>query len=159
MIPYESTIGTSTTGAVVYVDDSYQQFIIFSGNWGNGSHPSAWSNQGRFTRGGSGAKSVGWGVTSFVTPGTYDVYAWKFEHNWMGLMATDAHYKVHYDTGQSGWILADLSTSGDEWIYLGTFDFNSSSLQGVQLTDEANGIVIADAIRLVEVTPLPKFGK
>ncbi len=151
MIPYQATIGVTTGPAVVYVDDSYPQFVVLNGNWTYGEHPNATNGNGRYTRAGVGDKSVGWGVTSAVTPGTYDVYAWKFEHNYSSLMATDAHYKVYYKAGESDWILIDQSTPGNEWVYLGTFDFDNTSTQGVMLTDQANGFVVADAIRLVAV--------
>ncbi len=149
-IPYQSSIGVSTEGSVLYVDDSYQQFVMFGGDWLFRSHPSASNNDGWFTRAGSGTGSLGWGVTSLVEPGTYDVYIWKFEHSMMHLMATDAHYKVYHSTGESDWILIDQSTAGDEWLYLGSYDFDRNSTQGVLLTDEANGIVIADMIKLVQ---------
>ena len=149
MIPYESSIGVSTSGAVLYVDDSYQQFMIFDEIWRSRTHPSAYNGGAWFARAGSGENSLGWNVTSLVDPDTYDVYVWKFEHDYMNLMATDAHYKVYHSTGESDWILIDQSTAGDEWVYLGSFVFDRNSTQGVLLTDEANGIVIADAIKLV----------
>ncbi len=152
-IPYEANISVTSDPALLYVDDSYPQFAIMSGGWRSGSHENAWNAGGWFTRGSTGSGSVGWGVNSFVESGTYDVYVWKFEHNFMGMMATDAHYKVHHSTGESDWIIVDQSTPGDEWIYLGTFDFDRYSTQGVQMTDEANGVVIADAIRLEQVSP------
>jgi hypothetical protein len=38
---------------------------------------------------------------------------------------------------------------GNEWIYLGTFEFDDNSTQGIGVTDNADGFVIADAIKLV----------
>jgi len=153
MIPYETTIGVDASGTVLFMDDSYLGFGIQSGSWRSGSHPEAWNNGGWYIREGSGASSVAWRVDHVMTPGAYDVYTWKFKHSRMSLMATDAHYKVDHSLGESGWILVDQSVPGNEWVYLGTFEFDNGSLQGVELTDEANGVVIADMIKLVEAAP------
>ncbi len=149
MIPYEATVAVDSAPAELYVDDSYNQFAILGGSWNFGSHPEACNGSGWFTMAGAGEKSLGWGVTSVVVPGNYDVYIWKFEHNFMSLMATDAHYKVYGSSGESDWILVDQSTPGNEWVYLGNFAFDNSSTQGLMLTNEANGVVIADVIKLV----------
>jgi hypothetical protein len=73
----------------------------------------------------------------------------------MHLMATDTPYKVAHRTGTSDWIYVDQSTSGSEWIYLGTFGFDNSHTQGVMITDEADGVVVADAIKFEYTGPLP----
>jgi len=104
----------------------------------------------RFNPAGSGANRAGWKVDGLITvPGLYELYAWKFEHPYSHLMGTNIHYVVKHRIGLSGWILADQSTPGDEWIYLGTFEFSGSHTQGVMVTDTASGYVIADAIKLV----------
>jgi hypothetical protein len=59
-----------------------------------------------------------------ITPGTYDVYAWKFDHPWSGQMATDAQYIVKDKYGIAGLVTVDQSTAGDEWISLGSYEFS-----------------------------------
>ncbi len=83
----------------------------------------------------------------------YDVYTWKFDHPFSDLMATDARFIVKDRNGISGIVSVDQSTAGDEWIFLGNYEFDGSSVQGVGVTDEADGYVIADAVRLVPAGP------
>jgi len=48
-------------------------------------------------------------------------------------------------------IYVDQSSPGDEWVHLGQFDFDNNTVQGVVLSNDANGVVIADAVRLDRV--------
>jgi hypothetical protein len=94
---------------------------------------------------------VAWRVNDVIPQaGNYDVYVWKFAHPASSRMATNAHYIVKDSNGLSNWILKDLSTPGDEWLPLGNFSFTTSGLQGVGLSDNANGYLIADAVKLVQ---------
>ena len=70
-------------------------------------------------------------------------------------MATDAPYRVRDRSSMSSWILVDQSTPGDEWIHLGSFEFDDSRTQGIMVTDNAGGYVIADAVKLVYRGSLP----
>jgi hypothetical protein len=68
-------------------------------------------------------------------------------------MATDAGHRVFHKNGKSDWIRVDQSTPGNSWIYLGTFEFDNSHLQGVLVNNRANGFVIADAVKLIYQAP------
>jgi len=70
------------------------------------------------------------------------------------MMATNTHYSVMDRNGFSDWITVDQSAPGNKWICLGTFEFDNSSSQGILITDNANGYVVADAIKLVYTGPL-----
>ncbi|KPJ53167.1 hypothetical protein AMJ39_05640 [candidate division TA06 bacterium DG_24] len=135
------------------VDNAEPEFLVLAGNWNTGTHANAHEGNARFTGPGTGSKRAGWRVDTAVVPGVYDVYVWKFEHQYLNQMATNAHYKVRDRNGVSGWILIDQSTPGNEWVYLGTFEFDNSSSQGILITDNANGHVIADAVKLSYVEP------
>ncbi|GGE07873.1 hypothetical protein GCM10011571_06400 [Marinithermofilum abyssi] len=41
-------------------------------------------------------------------------------------------------------------TGGGQWIYLGTWNFSQGAGIKVVLSDNADGIVVADAVRLVK---------
>lgn len=156
--PFDAYYVDEVTGATptileYAVDDEDQEFITLTGNWNSAVHPNAHNGSGRFTGPGTGMKKAGWRVDTLILPGTYDVYVWKFEHEFMQFMATDVHYKVWYKDGFSDWILVDQSTSGNEWVYLGTFEFDNSHIQGILITDEADGFVIADAIKMTYIGP------
>ncbi len=137
--------------STVYVDNEQPEFHVLSGSWNSPSHPDAYGGTARYTGPGSGSSRVAWSVDGVVVPGTYEVYTWKFEHAYSSWMATNAHYKVRDRNSTSDWILIDQSTPGNEWVLLGTFEFDDRFAQGVMLTDQADGFVIADAIRLVKV--------
>jgi RHS repeat-associated protein len=61
--------------------------------------------------------------------------------------ATDAKYMVSHATGQAT-VTVDQQQAGGAWNLLGTFSFGAGAAQ-VTLTDQANGYVIADAVRFV----------
>ncbi|MFC2154455.1 hypothetical protein ACFLRC_03110 [Candidatus Altiarchaeota archaeon] len=135
------------------IDNSDPEFVVLSGSWGTANHPDAWNGSARFNRAGTGDDKVGWRVDTFIDPGLYGVYVWKFNHSHSPRMATDAPYRVFHRDGSSNWILVNQSTPGDEWIHMGDFEFDQSHTQGILMTDEANGIVIADAVKLVYLGP------
>jgi hypothetical protein len=155
MIPFTATVSIAYDGPEIYVDNSSPQFISpgSGGPWNSRGHSNACHQDCRFALSGTGGKFAGWRVHTLVEPGTYDVYAYKFDHDYLHLMATDTPYKIYYATGESGWITLDQSQSGNEWLYLGSFEFDNSHLQGVKITDDANGVVIIDAVKLVYTGP------
>jgi hypothetical protein len=135
----------------LHVDDDQPEFVVLSGNWNTVSHPNSYGGGARYAPPGTGDHKAGWRVDGLVVPGTYEVYTWKFEHPYMQLVATDARFRVRHRNGFSDEILVDQSRPGNEWVYLGNFDFDDASSQGVVVSDEASGFVIADAIRLVRI--------
>jgi hypothetical protein len=141
--------------AMPVVDNADAEFIIRSGSWQSRGYPDSHGGDCLYNPAGSGENSAAWRVDGMITPGRYDVYTWKFDHPNSHLMATNAPYIVRDRDSMSDWILVDQSTSGDEWIYLGSFEFDNSRVQGVMVTDDANGYVVADAIKLVYTGSLP----
>ncbi len=137
-------------GSEVYIiDDSDPQFHILTGDWDLADHPYAFSSEARFTDGGSGNWMAAWKVDSVIEPGVYDVYVWKFEHEFLEYMSANTRYAVCHRNGISDWIEVDQSTLGNEWICLGSFEFDSSFAQGVTINNNADGYVMADAVKLV----------
>ena len=133
----------------VVVDNTRPEFDVLAGSWKTNYHFRAYFDDVRYSPAGAGENRAGWRVDTRVTPGSYDVYAWKFEHPVMDLMATNAPYRIYHAGGKSDWIRIDQSAPGTEWIYIGTFDFDDSSMQGVVVGNDADGFVLADAIKLV----------
>ncbi|MFC4258498.1 hypothetical protein ACFOZ5_05535 [Marinobacter lacisalsi] len=97
---------------------------------------------------GTGENSAVWNLETIAT---YDIYArWTAYSN----RASNAEYLIHYidDTRSSAIdvVTVNQRTDGGQWVKLGTYRL--SSLTGrVELTDAANGYVVADAIRFVPV--------
>jgi len=83
--------------------------------------------------------------------GTYQVYArWTANPN----RATDAKYTVVH-AGGSTLHTVNQQANGGAWNLLGTYTLNPGTAHKVFLTDQANGYVIADAIRLVSTNVAP----
>ena len=87
------------------------------------------------------------GDTATWTPdisqaGDYRVYAW-----WTAGIerATDAPYTIYYDGGSEE-IRVNQKENGSRWILLGTYPFAPGTSGSVVLSDDADGVVIADAI-------------
>jgi hypothetical protein len=142
-------LGMAMNNTVIVVDNSSSDFSIVEGSWEREEHPDANYDDLVFVKDGSAGRGAAWRVDELLEPGTYEVYTWKFEHDWMNLMSTETPYKVFHRDGVSDWILVDQSLAGNDWIYLGTFEFDNSSTQGILVTDSEGGAVIADAIKLV----------
>jgi len=138
------------------IDNSDPEFTVINSLGGGGlqNHANAYNGSAVYTWAGNGSKKAAWRVHDVVDPGVYDVYVWKFEHDHMNLMATNAHYIVRDRNGFSDWITVDQSTPGNEWVPLGSYEFDGGYYQGVLINDDADGYVIADAIKLVYAGPL-----
>jgi len=137
-----------------YIDNSDEEFITISGSWNSMNFPNAYNEESVFNRNGFGFERAGWEVNGLVDPATYEVYVWKFEHDHTSLMGTNVHYMIYHRLGSSEWITVNQQTSGNEWVYLGEFEFDDSHRQGIIITDESDGYVIADAVKLVYTGPL-----
>ncbi|MFY9314815.1 MAG: hypothetical protein WAO95_04560 [Burkholderiales bacterium] len=83
--------------------------------------------------------------------GTYEVYARWTQH---ANRATNATYTVTHGQGTTN-VPVNQQANGGVWNSLGTFQLAPGTTHKVALTDQANGYVIADAIRLVPVNLQP----
>jgi hypothetical protein len=148
------TDGTGTNDVSVKVLD--QDTIVldktdatYSGSWpfitGDAC---AYLGNFQYNFAGTGLDTATWRPTIYVT-GTYDVYA-----RWVdaGNRASDAPYTINHSAG-SDTVDKDQRTNGCDWQLLGTYDFNAGTAGSIVLTDDADGLVIADGIKLELVTP------
>jgi hypothetical protein len=148
-IPYEAEIEVMVMGDIYYFDNEDAEFQVLSGTWNTANHPNAYEGSTAVSFAGTGSGRAGWRVDQALPPGVYNVYTWKFEHNFMHLMATNAHFRIFHANGVSSWVIADQSASGNQWVYLGNYEFDTSGPQGILVTDEADGFIAADAVRLI----------
>jgi RHS repeat-associated protein len=95
---------------------------------------------------GSSPNSATW-TTNVAQAGQYEVYAQWTQH---ANRATDATYTVSHAGGSTP-VAVNQQANGGVWNLLGTFTLSPGPAHNVTLTDQANGYVIADAIRLVPV--------
>ncbi|MCX7919923.1 MAG: glycosyl hydrolase [bacterium] len=94
---------------------------------------------------GSGTAKAIWRPT-IPNPGFYDVYAWWSIHS---NRATNAPYTINYFGGITT-IRVNQEVNGGQWNLLGKFYFSAGTTGTVTLSDDANDIVIADAVRFMK---------
>jgi hypothetical protein len=149
-----SVSGTvQAVSTVQILDDSSSQGFATTGSWGNysGSGPMYNGNM-HYAPAGTGSNVATWTFT--VTPGQYDVSVTWWA--WAG-RASNAPYTVLNGSTALGTALVNqqlapsgLSDQGSTWQDLGSFTILGNQLV-VRLSDNANGYVIADAIRIAKV--------
>ncbi|MCA9078071.1 MAG: hypothetical protein KDA93_23780, partial [Planctomycetaceae bacterium] len=146
--------------APVIIDDGDTGFAIESGSWGNGVAGANGDNRNASIW--NGDKVASWTFDG-LTPGVYRVSATWFPH---AVRATDAPFTVFdgmmplatVDVNQqlspSG--VPGVNDLGRQWEDLGNdlFRITGNTLK-VELSNDANGYVIADAVRIERIGELP----
>ncbi|GJL58433.1 MAG: hypothetical protein NPIRA03_12900 [Nitrospirales bacterium] len=99
----------------------------------------------RFQAAGSGTpRTATWGLSVPAT-GMYNVYArWAADPG----NATNASYTVYYAGGTTA-VPMNQTQNGGQWNLLGTFTLNPALNPKVELSDQDNGRVVADAVMVV----------
>jgi len=137
-----------------WIQDNLDGGYVETGvGWYTGYKTAAYNGECRWHLAGSGTNKASWTFSGLET-GSYQVFAtWTSSSN----RATDAPFTIL--DGAAAEATVDMNqqagpndeeASGVWWESLGTFSIDSGILT-VELTDDANGIVIADAIRVVRV--------
>jgi N-acetylmuramoyl-L-alanine amidase len=137
-------LATQTLAAELIVDNS-DGTVVVKGKWTTTNTTSGFVGADYFFRTpGSGSFSVTWPFPASQA-GRYDVFArWSAGPN----RATNATYQVNSNAGRSN-TPVNQKFNGGTWQSLGSFEFQPGKAQGVTLTDQADGVVVADAIRFV----------
>jgi len=91
---------------------------------------------------GSGADTFTW-KAGIPASGSYQVFV-----RYAPGTATDARYTVEHNDGSTSRTVDQTQHAG-EWVSLGTFAFTEGNTRNITLSDQANGTVVADAVRLV----------
>ena len=125
----------------IIVDNSEAVFI---GNW-----PSSTTQKGyygtdyQWHAAGNGTSTVTW-IPQIPSSGEYKVYAqWTAQKD----QASNAQYSISYDGGTFLTEAVNQRINGGNWTLLGTFFFAEGNSGYVKLSDQANGAVVADAVR------------
>jgi hypothetical protein len=114
----------------------------FVGDWPSSDTVSAYNRSLQYHAAGTGTDTITF-TPNLAQTGNYDVYAWWTKHS---NRATNAPYTINY-SGGSDTVLIDQQQGGGGWIYLGTYSFEAGTGGSVVLSDNANGYLIADAIK------------
>jgi hypothetical protein len=145
----------------VALDDESVGAFEMSGSWsrasGQDGHP-YFGVSYRSAPSGSGDRTARWRPDVPVTD-TYQVLVWYVSHP---NRASDAPYTVHHAEGsttvevdQRGQArsLTDADRPG-VWVNLGSFRFEAGSAASIELSNDANGFVVADGVVLTR-DPVP----
>jgi len=103
----------------------------------------------------SASSSTNWGIWGayLATAGRYDVFAYWPKHSDNTI---NARYKIFHANGVTT-VAKDQSTDGDQFVYLGTFDFNRGATLVMlsDLTNDSGKKVYFDAVRWAFHSELP----
>ncbi|MDQ6669329.1 MAG: L,D-transpeptidase family protein [Chloroflexota bacterium] len=147
--------GTAQAEPQEFTVDNTGPFVQVTGPWTSVTAASGFIGSDYLVRPPSqGDATVFWPFPSTTAPGQYEVFArWTSDSD----RATDALYFVSSDAGTVP-ITQNQQSNGGTWQSLGTFDFQPGKHEGVTLSDRANGVVVADAIRWVAAPSPPGSG-
>ena len=145
------------TAAVEVIDDGDAAYAESGSNWLGQVSSGAHDGDFRYHSAGTGQNAVTWTFDVLDPTKQYQVLAtWNVQSN----RASNAPYTISDGTTNLATIRVtqqalpnDLELAGRAWESLGVYQTASGRLV-VTLTDDANGFVNADAIRLVEVPPV-----
>ena len=155
-----ASIGTVDPGATVppvtLIDDGdpgYSETDVNMVDWQSAPREDAFGNSLRWNNGGSMGDKASWQFTG-LEAGRYEVLATWGKN---GSQATNAPYTVYDGAVAKGTVTVDQTEdpsgaffSGSRWESLGPFSISGDTLR-VELSDDANGNIAADAVRIVPV--------
>jgi hypothetical protein len=136
-------------GTETIVDNTSATGFSTSGTWTASAATSGYYGANYLHDGNSaGGKSATYSPALPET-GTYEVFArWTADPN----RASNATYEISHASGTTN-VTASQKSNGGLWFSLGVFTFNAGATGGVTLRNTAaNGFVVADAIRFLQVT-------
>ncbi len=131
--------------------DNADPAVLFAGEWSTSTasadfHGANYAHDGNLLQ---GQKSATYSATPDV-PGMYEVSLWWSEHP---NRASNALVSVHHDGGVKH-TTVNQQINGGRWNAIGVFSFSQTAEVTIGNTG-ANGIVVADAVRLVQITDTP----
>ncbi|PTM60037.1 N-acetylmuramoyl-L-alanine amidase [Desmospora activa] len=125
------------------IDNADQGATAITGTWNTSSNVQGyWGTNYRTRSAGSGANTFTWKFTPGKT-GVYRISTWYPSGS---DRATNAPFTVTYDGGSYTQRI-NQKQNGGRWVEVGVFPFQAGQEGRVRLTDNADGYVIADAVR------------
>jgi N-acetylmuramoyl-L-alanine amidase len=139
----------SPIGAAELIVDNRDGQVQVKGSWGTTATTSGhYGADYLFRVPGDGSSTVTWPFPGDQA-GKYEVFArWSGGDN----RATDAKFQI-LSTAQPTSITVNQKGNGASWQLLGAFDFVPGKGHAVTLSDKADGVVVADAVRFVGPAP------
>ncbi|SFS76355.1 N-acetylmuramoyl-L-alanine amidase [Marininema halotolerans] len=125
------------------IDNNDRKYTFYVGTWPNSTSIKGYYKKNYQPNGkGTGKARFTWKFN----PSETGVYKVSIRYTSASDRASNAPYTVTYADGKYTKSI-NQKKSGGKWIELGTFNFAKGKQGTVQLTDKANGYVIADAVR------------
>ncbi len=115
-----------------------------TGKWTTSGLAGQYGANSRYAPSGSGSSKARW-TPMIASAGNYDVYIWYPAYS---NRATDAPFRVVHSGGSAVYPV-NQTLNGAQWVYLDTLAFASGSSGYVELSNNANGYVSADAVVFV----------
>ncbi len=137
-------LATPSLAAELIVDNS-DGTVVVKGKWTTSNTTAGFLGTDYvFRTPADGSSSVTWPFPA-TAAGKYEVFGrWSAGPN----RATNANYQINSNAGGSN-VPVNQKVNGGTWQSLGSFDFEPGKGQGITLTDKADGVVVADAVRFV----------
>jgi arylsulfatase A-like enzyme len=122
------------------------RLLITGGGWHSDESPAHGGYGGGYlwTEGGDGSRTAVW-RSDLPLIGAYKVYVY-YGHPTVGPLATNAPFTIATD-GETGTATVDFTQGAGNWVLLGTY----KNPRNVQLTNAADGVVIADAVKFERI--------
>ena len=132
------------------VVDNAEPSVQIAGDWASSrATPGFFGPDYLFHMPGNGSAVVVWPFPASAPPGRYQVFArWSPGAN----RADQVVYRVVAATGLTA-VRVNQHDQDGGWQPLGAYEFRAGPGEGVSLSDAADGIVVADAVRFVGPTP------
>ena len=132
------------------IKDNTDAGVTFTGAWTTSTTPAGYDGTNYRSDGNpavKGTHSVTYSAGNLGSAGVYEVFAW-----WTAgaNRASNARYDILTSSGTKT-VLANQKTRGGQWVSLGYFDLNKVGAAVTLRNNNANGLVIADAVRFVRV--------
>ena len=152
-----TAMSVGSVGTVGVLDNAHPGYTETGSGWTDGTSTDSFDGAHRQHAAGTGANTARWDFTGLPAALHRISITWTAD----AANATDAPFAVYDGTTLLGTFLVDqtqapasLEEGGQWWHDLGTFEITSGAIT-VTLSDDADGIVVADAVRAQDP---PKIG-
>ena len=127
------------------IDNSDTAEVTLAGTWSTSTSPSGFLGANQHQHAAvAGSDSFTWKLNPAVSQ-SYRLYV---RYSAAGSNSSTATYTVTHASG-SATVILDQRAGGGQWRQLGSYSFTTGAGHNVKLAAQANGVVIADAVKLV----------
>ena len=141
--------GSRTSPQFIVDNEDEEPAFSLEGDWATGAYGNPYGSNYNWAYGGSGDRTATW-TPDLPSDGIYDVFAYWVQGN---NRATDAPFIIHHFEGADT-VRVNQEINGEQWYKLGSYPFEAGTSDDITLTNDADEIVIADAIRWLYIEAL-----